>query len=279
MSQSDRYIQANRFRDEGNLQAAISEFEGDIQENPHLARSYLGLGEIYGGSGRWEKAKEVYSKAVLLESSPGTYFLLGEALYQCGNPLQAVEAFRMSIQANPHLIESHLALATLYGNTKNPFMKEIFLKNALLLEESNPLVMEELIALYTQNFRYEEAVSLSQKYLMDYPNSTSMKLTLIENLMKMNKFNSAFEYLTICLKEDPQMVGATENQNLDMIREKIKKLLIKKKKKLLNSLASLPDPKIALEMSILFLFYGDLRNSAKYLVYTKQLKERIQMVE
>lgn len=278
MSQSNRYIQANTFREEGDLQAAISEFEADILQNPHLARSYLGLGEIYSGSGRWEKAKEVYSKALLMEPSPNTYFLLGEALYQCGYPLQAVEAFRMSIQSNPGLIESHLALATLYGNTKNPFMKEVFLKNALLLEESNPLVMEELISLYSQNYRYEEAVSLSQKYLIDYPNSVPMKLILIENLMKMNKFNSAYEYLAICLKEDPRMVNTASSSDPGMNREKIKKLLIKKKKKLLNSLASLPDPKLAMEMSLLFLLYGDLRSSAKYLVYSKQLKERIQMV-
>ncbi len=278
MSQSNRYNQANTFREGGNLQAAISEFEADILENPHLARSYLGLGEIYSGSGRWEKAKEVYSKAILMESNPSTYFLLGESLYQCGYPLQAVEAFRMSIQSNPELIESHLALATLYGNTKNPFMKEIFLKNALLLEESNPLVMEELIALYSQNYRYEEAVSLCQRYLKEHPNSIPMKLVLIENLMKMNKFNSAFEYLAICLKEDSHMLGVASDPNLEKVREKIKKLLIKKKKKLLNSLASVPDPKLALEMSLLFLFYGDLRSSAKYLVYSKQIKERIQMV-
>ncbi len=277
MSQSDRYNQAIQFLEDGNLSSAILEFEADILENPNLSRSYLGLGEIYASSGQWAKAKLNYSKVVLFDPSPYNYFLLGEALYQEGHSIQAVEAFRMSIQSNPQQLESHLALATLYGNTGNQFMKEIFLKNALMLDENNELVMEELITTYSQTFRFEDAVSLCQKYLSAYPNSVSMKILLVELLMKMNKFNSAFEYLAICLKEDEKTSKLVSNPNLLVLKEKIKKILIKKKKMLLNSLASSPDPRLAVDLSILFLLYGDIRNSAKYLVYARQVKERIQM--
>lgn len=276
MSQSQRFNQGKEKQENGDLHGAILDFEAEIAENPQNPTAYSSLGEIYAQLGKWEKAKSCYSKLILFEPSDRNYFLLGESLYQSGHSIQAVEAFRMSLRDNPNLLESHLALATLYGNSGNQYKKELYLKNALILDESNELVMEELISVYSKTFRFQEAVELCQNYLLFYPEATQIKILLIELLMRMEKFNSSFEYLSICMNEDPNVhkaILASDPAKKDTIR----KLLKKKKKRLLNSLADHPDPRLAVDLSILFLLYGDIYHSAKYLVYARQLKERIQM--
>lgn len=277
MSQSERFRQAKNLEEEGKSSSALTLYEEELKENPNSPEIYLAIGGIYGTLGKWNKAESYFSRAILFEPSAKNYFLLGEALFQCGHTVRAVEAFRMSLKANPALIETHLALATLYGNTENHFKKEVYLKNALLLDEGNSLVMEELITVYSKTFRFEEAVSLCQKYLVFYPEITQMKILLIELLMRMEKFNSSFEYMVICMKDDRHVQNALEIASQTVEREKIEKILRKKKRKLLNSLANHPNPTLAVDVSLLFLMIGDIYHSAKYLVYARQLHERIKM--
>jgi tetratricopeptide (TPR) repeat protein len=277
MSQSERFIQAKILEEEGKSSSALLLYEQDLQENPNSSETYLAIGGIYSNLGKWIKAESYFSRAILFDPSARNYFLLGEALYQCGQAVRAVEAFRMSLKANPSLLEAHLALATLYGNTENHFKKEVYLKNALILDESNSLVMEELISVYSKTFRFEEAVALCQKYLTFYPDITQMKILLIELLMRMEKFNSSFEYMAICMKDDPHITHAIDIANHVDKKEKIEKTLRKKKRKLLNSIAKDPNPTLAVDVSLLYLMNGDIYHSAKYLVYARQLHERIKM--
>ena len=46
---------------------------------------------------------------------------------------------------------------------------------------------------------------------------------------------------------------------------------------LLNSIAKDPNPTLAIDVSLLYLMNGDIYHSAKYLVYARQLHERIKM--
>lgn len=276
MSQSEHYLRGKEREEFGNLPGAIREFEADIEENPDRPDSYLALGVLYSEIGGWEDASKYFSRLVLLQPSCKNYYLLGEALYRIGQTVQAVEAFRMALRYEPEFIDAHLSLATLYGNSGNEYRKEVYLKNALLLEEENEIVLEELIAIYSKTFRFEEAVELCQKYLTYYPAATQVKVLLVELLMRMEKFNAAFEYLSVCMKEDPHVQSSLKALRPEE-KGSIKRLLIKKKKRLLNSLATNPDPRLAVDLSMLFLLYGDIYNSAKYLVYARQLKDRIQM--
>lgn len=276
MSQSEYYLRGKELEENGNLAGAIREFEVDIQKNPDSPDSYLALGELYSEMGEWENAKKYLSTLVLLHPNCSNYFLLGETLYRIGQTVQAVEAYRMALREDPEYIEAHLALATLYSNSGNEYRKEVYLKNALLLDETNEIVLEELISTYSRTFRFQEAVELCQKYLIYYPSATQIKVLLVELLMRMERFNAAFEYLSICMKEDFHVQSSLRAVKQEE-KSSIKKLLRKKKKRLLNSLATSPDPRLAVDLSVLFLLYGDIYNSAKYLVYARQLKDRIQM--
>ena len=114
--------------------------------------------------------------------------------------------------------------------------------------------------------------------------NTEKNKEIYEKVKSTNKERYGKEFLQQCddirLKKDNTSLlryGHKTSLMNDDVKEKIKKILIKKKKMLLNSLASSPDPRLAVDLSILFLLYGDIRNSAKYLVYARQVKERIQM--
>lgn len=276
---SESYNKGIKLKKEGDYKEAILCFLQDLSENPGLTRSLLNLGAIYNHLNEWSKMKDVYQRLVTLNPSDENYYKLGEAYFQNGETIQAVDSFKLSLQSNEQYILSHLALASLFGNAGNDYKKEHYLKNALNIDDTIEDVYEELIQLYFKNFRYDDAFLLAEKYIALSPEDKKMKVLQIELLIRMGKFNTARAWIEDMISSDPKMKKAFADRVLVENKEKLNTLVQEKQKQYKDSMATgEPDPSKSQELAILFFLIGDFAESSKYLVYARQISERKNML-
>lgn len=85
-----------------DFQGATKAFERSIRSHP--TNSAVALGKIHEASEQLDKAKEVSQSAILLESSPTVWVVLGEVFVREGNRPKAIHAFQ---RAEYYLVCNH----------------------------------------------------------------------------------------------------------------------------------------------------------------------------
>jgi tetratricopeptide (TPR) repeat protein len=103
-----RFRRARKLADDGDVNAAIAEFEAALATDNSLALAHASLVKLYGRTGNWAKAEEHYRAAVALGSG------LAELHYDYGVLLglqqkwsEAQDAYRRALAVNPVYPEAH----------------------------------------------------------------------------------------------------------------------------------------------------------------------------
>ena len=90
-------------------------YEKAVQLDGDNARAYLGLSSVYRRLGDNQQTVDYALRAVsLLHRLPLAHFNLGVALARSGENERAILAFSTALRFNPHLINAHRYLATIY---------------------------------------------------------------------------------------------------------------------------------------------------------------------
>jgi predicted Zn-dependent protease len=99
----------------GNSALAVTELEAEQKVNPLDGSIYDRLGDAYIRTGKFEEARQVLDKALLLEpNATGPYILLGEALIELGQPILAVHYLDHADTMDPGNYITHNFLGQAY---------------------------------------------------------------------------------------------------------------------------------------------------------------------
>jgi len=95
--------------------AAQEQFEKVINLNPNDASAYFNLGNLYLLEKRYDNALVMVERGLSKRpSSPFGNFLRGSLLAQAGNTLEAEKSLRRSLELDPAMAQTHLALVNLF---------------------------------------------------------------------------------------------------------------------------------------------------------------------
>ena len=93
---------------EGQVDAAIEQFEEALKIAPHYAEAHYDLGNALKKSGRMSEAIEQYQRALAIDSAYAeAHNNLADTFLQTGDSSRAFDQFQQAIQSNPDYAEAH----------------------------------------------------------------------------------------------------------------------------------------------------------------------------
>lgn len=145
--------------DQGEVDAALAEFEEAIAENPELTVAYLAAADIYRERGDHATAADRYGEAARLE--PRSYeaqYGHGLMLQLLGRAAEAVRAYLKALDVDPNSAEANLNLATAYMQMGESREGLEFARKAVELQPGHGPSRVNLGAMYAALGRHDEAV-------------------------------------------------------------------------------------------------------------------------
>jgi tetratricopeptide (TPR) repeat protein len=99
-------------RDRSGFPTAISAYRKALDLDPDHVPSLINLGNVYYELGRFDEARDVYTRATIADcSNPRTHFNLGNACDETGDLLGAMRAYRCALTLWPGYADAHFNLA------------------------------------------------------------------------------------------------------------------------------------------------------------------------
>jgi len=103
----------------GKLDESVLEFEKTIQLGPeHILayKSYAGLGYVYLQKSQFDKAIEMYQKAIkgIIDEKERVYQDLGNCYLAQGKYDEAISMFKEALRINPEFLQPHIYLGEAY---------------------------------------------------------------------------------------------------------------------------------------------------------------------
>jgi tetratricopeptide (TPR) repeat protein len=119
------YNRGNQYRQQGNLDQAISDYTNAIRVYSKHAKAYYNRGNAYGKQGKLSQAIADYSKAI--EINPKyyeAYYNLGNTYEKQGKLSQAIASYSKAIETNPQYAAAYCNRGNIYQAQGN-FQKAI----------------------------------------------------------------------------------------------------------------------------------------------------------
>jgi TolA-binding protein len=195
---------ANVYVLEGRLDKAIMEYEEIIKEFPHMqeqsASAILALASIYKDEGDWDKARQLYQQVIneYLETQSGIMA-----------PLQVARYYKSRAMNQ----EAEAA----YGQAINTYKTVIREKYD---EPYSAAALEQLMNVYSDLGKWEEALEYLHKIANEYPDSPlalqAMLITGTIYEVQLNDRDKAFEIYSEMVEKYPQ------SPIVERIRERLK---------------------------------------------------------
>ena len=99
------FLLAHHYEDHNQWDAAIDQYQKDLQKFPQDAAAYFGMGNCYMGKNDFPAATSAYQKAIeLAPKYAEAYLNLGKALAQLHRDKEALEAIQTARQIDPTVI-------------------------------------------------------------------------------------------------------------------------------------------------------------------------------
>ncbi|MFO0830697.1 MAG: tetratricopeptide repeat protein [Phycisphaerales bacterium] len=156
---TDSMNRARILADQGQVDAAIKEFEKAIEENPLLTGAHMGLGEAQLKSGNLEKAEKAFSKAATLEPKNfKAQFMHASVLQEMGKLNESIRAYLRAINLRPEDFQANLNLGTAYLQAGEPQSALAYSKHAVEIKPDDGPARANLGVVYQSLGRHEEAV-------------------------------------------------------------------------------------------------------------------------
>jgi serine/threonine-protein kinase len=167
------------FQEVKNVEAAISEFNHALEEDPNFAQAYAGLGEAYWRKYRdtadtaWvANAKSACERAVALRSEEAAgHDCLGMVYNGTGEFQNAVNEYQRATDLQPTDYAAFRGLSVAYEHLKQNGAAEELMKKAISLRPDYWSNYNDLGGLYRREGRYSEAESQFSEVIRLVPDS------------------------------------------------------------------------------------------------------------
>ena len=191
----DKKKKANQLVEDGNLAAAIPEYQSIIEMNPEYAAGYSNLGLIYLHQGDHELAQQYLLKSIqknpeLLEG----YFNLG-VLYQGENAFEkALTYYKEVVIRDKQDGATFLRMGYCALGLDNKDDARAFFEESFRLQPNSLEAGAALASIYINLNRLEDAEEVLRVNLISYPEELSLHYSLGLVLRQQNKMEKALAH-------------------------------------------------------------------------------------
>jgi tetratricopeptide (TPR) repeat protein len=150
--------------DQGQVEAAIKEFEKAIEENPLLTGAHMGLGDAALKAGDLDKAETGFAKAAALEPKNFRAQLMhATVLQELGKLNESIRAYLRALNLRPGDFQANLNLGTAYLQAGEPQSALAYSKHAVEIKPDDGPARANLGVVYQSLGRHEDAVTEFQQ--------------------------------------------------------------------------------------------------------------------
>lgn len=203
------YDEGVKLQQDGDLDAALAEFERAIAINPELTPAYIKAGDIYRSRQEYEMAETRYGRAAEIE--PGNFdaqYLHGLVLQLMNRVEDAVRAYLRALAIRPDDFEANMNLGTAYLQLGEAGQALQFSQKAVRINPESGPARINLGAVYAALNRHEAAVVEYQQAaeLMPEPDPRLL-LNLADSLGRIGRHPEMVATLDQLVKSDPSPVA------------------------------------------------------------------------
>jgi tetratricopeptide (TPR) repeat protein len=197
-------------REQGQNDAAASEFKTALSLDPKHSYAYSSLGRIQLDQGSTAQAAENLRRAVELNSgNSSAHFGLGVALFQTGLTDEAIKELNTSLYQFPNSAPVHMALGDAYDKQGNTAAAIKEYQVAITIKPEIPDPYLKLAAIRESRGDLELALADLRSGLAQMPYNVDLRMRIADELLKLEKADDAIKsYKTILTMRanDPQAI-------------------------------------------------------------------------
>ncbi len=160
----DHYDKGEAFRQKGNYNEALSEYNQAITLIKTIAKPYHGIGKVYYAQGKYNQAIEEYKKAISID--PGYVFAyndLGISLIAIRQYNDALDYLKKAVQIYENYDDAWSNIGETYYNLKQYPESIKSLEMAITLNENHPRAYTTLGLAYEAEGNTEKAIEAYEK--------------------------------------------------------------------------------------------------------------------
>lgn len=199
---------AEMLKAEGDLNAALAEFERAIEVNPRLTVAYLGAGDIYRERGDYPEAERRYAQAARTEPQNfDAQYKHGLTLQLLNRVTEAVRAYLRALAIRPEDFEANLNLATAYLQLQEPGQALPYAQRAVRLNPSSGPARVNLGSVYAAMNRHSEAVTEYLQAAEHMTLSAELLLNLADSYGKTERYAEMLATLEQLVARNPSAIA------------------------------------------------------------------------
>ncbi len=247
----------------GNYKKALEYYRMTLQLDTQFFDSWLNAGAIYSKTGKPDKAKYCYQKAIASKADPRAYYNLASVYFKEEKYADARDTLQSLIKKDPRFLPAHLLLGYTYSKLGELDKAEISIKNVLAMDSKNKAALSSLAVLYYERENDAMALRFIERILNDYPQDIMMQKLKSSIFLKKNNEKESIHALKKIAENDPKLRKIYDLLESDSGKEV--KESIQARKKIAES-KSKKDKKDWFDLSLMHLLDGNPKTALDYLL-------------
>lgn len=247
----------------GNYKKALEYYRMTLQIDTNFFDSWLNAGAIYSKTGKPEKAKYCYQKAIASRPDPRAYYNLASMYFKEEKYEKVEETLLSLLKKDSHFLPAHLLLGYSYGRTGEKDKAEISIKNVLSLDPENKAALTALAFLYYEEEKDHLALRYADRILTRYPRDIVIQKLKSNLFLRRGNEKESIHTLKTIADEDPKL-QKIYNQMANEENQEIKKKILNKK--MATEKKQNKNQKDWFDLSIMNLLDGNPQTAMDYLL-------------
>lgn len=200
---------AQRAKEVGDYDTALSLFQEILAENPTITTAYLGIGDIYLIKEDYARAEPAYHRAARIEPQNfDAQYGHGLALQMLRRFVEAVRAYERALTVRPNSARANLNLATTFLQLGAPERALAYAERAAALDAASGPSHANLGAIYESLGRNAEAIDQFIAALELMGNDPRLMMNLISVQIKELRFREAANTAETLARIEPSAAAA-----------------------------------------------------------------------
>lgn len=206
---ADQRIRAGQIlKDNGQLDAALTEFNRALGDNPRSVDAVLGIGSVQHAREQYEQARDTYRKAVGMDQTRGdARYFLGLMQQVLGEIGEAIQEYQRALELNPDDPNTHRDLATAYLQVGRPDLSLPHAERAVALEPSSQPAWCNLAVTYSILGRFDESLTAYRTATEIGELDAPVLLGMGDTHLKLGNFQRAVNTLAELVRQFPSAVA------------------------------------------------------------------------
>ncbi len=188
----------------GNHEAAKAKFDKAIEIDPMLMDSYKNCGDYYMSMQKYQEAKNMYKKALLIEKNGLLYFLYGNACFMNDELHEGLENYNMAISEGFDGEEMMFFMGMAYEHLNDDNMALRYFRKACIKNPSRPDYIVKKIGVLVRLGMYESANESTDELLAKAPEMFDGYHIKTQLLLHEEKYDEAITFAKAASERFPE---------------------------------------------------------------------------